>query len=87
MAADLYLSYSSAFMIGLLGSTHCLGMCGGISASLSMTLPVGRGFRIRQSAMLLSFNLGRIASYSLIAVLIASLSTGLRHSGRQPERS
>ncbi|EMP55709.1 hypothetical protein MSNKSG1_07558 [Marinobacter santoriniensis NKSG1] len=76
MAADLYLSYSSAFMIGLLGSTHCLGMCGGISASLSMTLPVGRGFRIRQSAMLLSFNLGRIASYTLIAVLIASLSTG-----------
>lgn len=76
MAADLYLSYSSAFMIGLLGSTHCLGMCGGISASLSMTLPVGRGFRIRQSAMLLSFNLGRIASYTLIAILIASLSTG-----------
>ena len=23
------LSYAAAFMIGLLGSTHCIGMCGG----------------------------------------------------------
>lgn len=76
MAADLYLSYPSAFLIGLLGSTHCLGMCGGISASLSMALPVGRGFRFRQSMMLLAFNFGRIGSYTLIAALIAILSTG-----------
>ncbi len=76
MAADLYLSYPSAFLIGLLGSTHCLGMCGGISASLSMALPVGRGFRFRQSLMLLAFNFGRIGSYTLIAALIAVLSTG-----------
>ncbi|MFO7529836.1 MAG: sulfite exporter TauE/SafE family protein [Marinobacter sp.] len=76
MTADLYLSYPSAFLIGLLGSTHCLGMCGGISASLSMALPVGRGFRFRQSLMLLAFNFGRIGSYTLIAALIAVLSTG-----------
>ena len=48
MNPELYLSYPSAFLIGLLGSTHCLGMCGGISASLSMALPVGRGLRFRQ---------------------------------------
>ena len=58
MGEELYLSYSSAFLIGLLGSTHCLSMCGGISASLSMALPVGRGFRVRQTAMLLAFNGG-----------------------------
>ncbi len=75
MAAELYLSYPGAFMIGFLGSTHCLGMCGGISASLSMALPVGAGFRWRQSAMLLSFNSGRIASYVMIAALVALLST------------
>ncbi|MBI42637.1 sulfite exporter TauE/SafE family protein [Marinobacter lutaoensis] len=75
MQPELYLSYPSAFLIGLLGSTHCLGMCGGISASLSMALPVGKGFRARQSLMLLSFNLGRIASYTGIATLIALLST------------
>ncbi|MDL0429878.1 sulfite exporter TauE/SafE family protein [Marinobacter sp. TBZ242] len=75
MGEELYLSYSSAFLIGFLGSTHCLSMCGGISASLSMALPVGRGFRFRQTAMLLAFNGGRIGSYALIAALIALLST------------
>lgn len=76
MSGELFLSYPSAFLIGLLGSTHCLGMCGGISASLSMALPVGRGFRLRQAAMLLAFNAGRIGSYVTIATLIALVSTG-----------
>ncbi|MBW7470195.1 sulfite exporter TauE/SafE family protein [Marinobacter sp. M216] len=75
MAPELYLSYPSAFLIGLLGSSHCLGMCGGISASLSMALPVGKGFRLRQTMMLLAFNAGRISSYTLIAALVALLST------------
>lgn len=75
MTPELYLSYPSAFLIGLLGSTHCLAMCGGISASLSMALPVGKGFRTRQSFLLLAYNVGRIASYALIAALIALLST------------
>ncbi|AOY87377.1 cytochrome biogenesis protein [Marinobacter salinus] len=77
MTPELYLSYPSAFLIGLLGSTHCLGMCGGISASLSMALPVGKGFRFRQTLMLVGFNVGRITSYALIATLIALLSTSV----------
>ncbi|MDX1756571.1 MAG: sulfite exporter TauE/SafE family protein [Marinobacter sp.] len=76
MTGELYLGFSSAFLIGLLGSSHCLGMCGGISASLSMALPVGPGFRLRQSAMLFAFNGGRIASYVMLASLIAVFSTG-----------
>lgn len=75
MSPELLLSYPSAFLIGLLGSTHCLGMCGGISASLSMALPVGNGFRLRQTLMLLAFNVGRIASYAVIAAGVALLST------------
>ena len=75
MNPELYLSYPSAFLIGLLGSTHCLAMCGGISASLSMALPVGKGFRSRQSMLLFAYNFGRIGSYALIATLIALLST------------
>lgn len=75
MSPEHFLSYPSAFLIGLLGSTHCLGMCGGISASLSMALPVGKGFRLRQTLMLLAFNVGRIASYAVIAAGVALLST------------
>ena len=75
MGSELVLSYSSAFLIGLMGSTHCLSMCGGISASLSMALPVGAGYRWRQTLMLFAFNGGRIASYVMIATLVALLST------------
>lgn len=76
MGSELYLSFPSAFLIGLLGSTHCIGMCGGISASLSMALPVGKGFRLRQTLMLLAFNFGRIGSYVVLASVVALLSTG-----------
>lgn len=75
MEATLVLSYPAAFVIGLLGSTHCLGMCGGISASLSMTLSLGQGFRLRQMLLLLGFNAGRIGSYVLLASLVALVST------------
>ncbi|TGN41401.1 sulfite exporter TauE/SafE family protein [Marinobacter confluentis] len=75
MESELVLSYTSAYLIGLMGSAHCLGMCGGISASLSMALPVGAGYRRRQTLMLLAFNGGRIASYVAIATLVALLST------------
>ncbi len=75
MESQLVLSYSSAYLIGLMGSTHCLSMCGGISASLSMALPVGAGYRRRQTLMLLAFNSGRIGSYVVIATLVALLST------------
>jgi sulfite exporter TauE/SafE len=75
MTPDLYLSYPSAFLIGLLGSSHCLAMCGGISASLSMAIPVGTRFRLRQTLILLGYNAGRISSYAIIAALVATVST------------
>ena len=33
------INYIAAFLIGLLGSTHCIGMCGGIVGALTMGLP------------------------------------------------
>ena len=32
-------SLLAAFMVGLLGGVHCVGMCGGIVAALSLGLP------------------------------------------------
>ncbi|HYM28722.1 MAG TPA: sulfite exporter TauE/SafE family protein [Steroidobacteraceae bacterium] len=48
---------TTAFLAGLLGSTHCLGMCGGIAAALG-----GEG-RAAPSWVPLLYNVGRIASY------------------------
>ncbi|MGE5466358.1 MAG: sulfite exporter TauE/SafE family protein [Ignavibacteria bacterium] len=54
------------FLVGLLGGTHCAGMCGGIVGALSMQAPAGRGaVRIH-----LAYNLGRIGGY-IVAGAIA----------------
>lgn len=72
------LSLLSAFLVGLLGGGHCIGMCGGIVGAVSLTLP-GRQPRLTH---LLSYNLGRIASYALAGALAGALgasSLALNH--------
>lgn len=59
------LSYLSAFLVGLLGGGHCIGMCGGIVGAVTMALP---GERPRLP-FLLAYNGGRIASYTAAGVL------------------
>lgn len=61
----------SSLMLGFFGSAHCLGMCGGISASLGLAIPVGANFRRRQFALISTYNVGRIASYSILGALVA----------------
>lgn len=67
------LDFFSAFVIGLLGSGHCLVMCGGISTML--TTAISDTSRFKQSAIILAYNFGRIASYSLIGALVAFTSS------------
>jgi sulfite exporter TauE/SafE len=58
------LSYLGAFVVGLTGGVHCVGMCGGIVGTLTLGLPQERRRRI--SSMMpnqLAYNLGRIISY------------------------
>jgi len=68
------LTFLSAFLAGLLGATHCIGMCGSIVGALSMSLPAN----VQQSAFrlgfyLLAYNLGRIISYTVAGILIGFL--------------
>lgn len=68
----------AAFLIGVLGAGHCMGMCGGIAGLMNL------GQTSPKSSWLnpLFYNLGRIASYSLIGALIGgSLSTIIQFSG------
>ena len=64
-----------AYVIGLLGAGHCLGMCGGISAALSFAIPNRSGFD--KLLILLSYNAGRIASYVLIGAAAGLLGRAL----------
>lgn len=67
------LNIGAAFLIGLLGATHCIGMCGGITSALSMAIPAGHNRQHQLWSTLLSYNLGRISSYTLAGLLIGSI--------------
>jgi sulfite exporter TauE/SafE len=72
------LSLMSAFLVGLLGGGHCVGMCGGIVGAVSMHLPQSKS----KVPFLLSYNVGRILSYTFagaIAGLVGASSFFLEH--------
>ncbi len=56
--------YLMAFLAGLLGGVHCLGMCGGIVAAMGMQGDDGR--RLPEQ---LGYNLGRVTSYAVAGAL------------------
>lgn len=58
----------SLFMVGLLSSTHCVGMCGGIMGALTMAIPADA--KAQQRFIVIAYNFGRIASYTLMGVLV-----------------
>jgi sulfite exporter TauE/SafE len=56
---------SYAFLMGFIGSFHCVGMCGAIALSL----PVKSLLTHQRNIGLVLYNLGRVITYSLIGVL------------------
>ncbi len=77
---DLVAALTTAFLAGLLGSAHCLGMCGGISGLFALHSSV-RGLR-RQLPMALTYNAGRISSYMILGSIVGAL--GSRVTGLTP---
>jgi sulfite exporter TauE/SafE len=73
----------SAFLVGLLGSVHCLGMCGPIA----LALPVKNGSPWQKVWGRLVYNSGRIFTYSLIGFFIGWLGWGLAFSVSQQNLS
>ena len=68
---------ATALAIGFLGGIHCIGMCGGIVAALTLRRP-GEPPAPRAWRLQLGYNAGRIASYTVaggIAGLVGSLGT------------
>ena len=63
----------AAFLVGLAGSTHCFGMCGGIAGSLSLA---PRGASLRQPLLRnLLVNAGRVTSYGLAGAAVGGLGS------------
>tara|TARA_R110001592_G_scaffold296139_2_gene566478 strand:+ start:7886 stop:8581 length:696 start_codon:yes stop_codon:yes gene_type:complete len=63
----------SAFLLGLLGSGHCLAMCGGLSSALGLnSAPINKNSAFINPHVL-AYNLGRITSYSLAGIIVGTL--------------
>lgn len=67
-------SYLVAFAMGLFSSLHCIGMCGSIIGSLTLSLaPEIRQNKAALFAFVLNYNIGRITSYAAAGALIGLL--------------
>ncbi|WP_271405919.1 sulfite exporter TauE/SafE family protein [Tenacibaculum soleae] len=75
--------FLSALIFGLLGSFHCIGMCGPIA----FMLPVDRSNSIKQFFQIFSYHLGRLFTYSLIGLLFGFLGKGFYFFGFQQQLS
>lgn len=70
--------YLMALMTGLLGSGHCLGMCGGLISALSIS-------HARQKRALLFhgfYHAGRIVTYTLVGAMVGWLGSVLAYANQ-----
>ena len=73
----------SALIFGLLGSFHCVGMCGPIA----FLLPVDRQSNWKKTFQIGSYHLGRILAYASIGLLFGLVGSSLNFFGFQQELS
>ena len=79
------LSFLTAVLIGLLGSSHCIGMCGGIVGALNGGISqFGKPSAGSQFPYHIAYNLGRIASYVLVGLLAGFIGSTLIEVGVSP---
>lgn len=62
--------FLAAFSMGLFGSPHCLGMCGGIVTAFGLSMQ--HVSDSKKNGLILTYHVGRLISYALLG-LIASL--------------
>lgn len=69
----------TAFLLGLVGSAHCAGMCG----PLALALPATGNTRALFLAGRLAYNAGRIVTYAAIGAVFGLLGQSLTLAGLQ----
>ncbi|AYN68239.1 sulfite exporter TauE/SafE family protein [Euzebyella marina] len=73
----------SAIILGLMGSLHCIGMCGPIA----FMLPVDRNKGLKRLLQIAIYHVGRLLSYGLLGLLFGWLGRGLYVFGLQQKLS
>ncbi len=67
----------TAFLAGLAGSIHCVGMCG----PLALSLPFSRFNRYDKWLAIGLYNLGRVGAYSTIGLIVGFVGRGINWFG------
>ncbi|MCT4589423.1 MAG: sulfite exporter TauE/SafE family protein [Carboxylicivirga sp.] len=67
------------FIVGFLGSLHCVGMCG----PLALALPLPTNTVTQKATGALLYNIGRAFTYGLLGLIFGLLGAGLKLSGIQ----
>ncbi|MGB5818955.1 MAG: sulfite exporter TauE/SafE family protein [Saonia sp.] len=73
----------SAIILGLLGSLHCVGMCGPIA----FMLPVDRTNNLKKFLQISIYHTGRLAAYGIMGLIFGFLGKGLYIFGMQQKLS
>lgn len=71
------LTFLAALTAGLVGSAHCMGMCGGIAAALGMSAREAGGDAVSTAGYTLLFSVGRLIGYAMIGALAGLIGGGL----------
>lgn len=75
--------YLTAFIVGFLGSFHCIGMCGPIA----LALPLNNDSRSSMITGRLLYNFGRIVTYGLLGLLFGLAGHTIAMAGFQKNLS
>lgn len=73
----------SALILGLMGSLHCVGMCGPIA----FMLPVDRTNNYKKFGQIFIYHFGRLLAYGIIGLIFGLLGKGLSIFGLQQKLS
>ena len=73
----------SAFILGFMGSLHCIGMCGPIA----FMLPVDHSNNLKKFGQISLYHIGRLLAYGIIGLVFGLLGKGLFVFGMQQRLS
>lgn len=73
----------SALILGLMGSLHCVGMCGPIA----FMLPVDRHSHVKKFSQIFIYHFGRLMAYGIMGLVFGLLGKGLYVFGIQQKLS
>lgn len=70
--------FLAAFSMGLFGSPHCLGMCGGIVTAFGLSMQ--QVSDSKKNGLILTYHLGRLISYSLLGLIASVIGVAIFQS-------